>query len=462
MYLTTDSLKRMAASCVAALKTEKVSLNDSITKIALENEMSADQVKRMVETTNQLAYLSELSTSDDRTFEFDVANYDEVIAGIMPTMNKEASAVGGNPLELVAQSFQTPLEKVAGEFTQEFSLQDLQKVAGQQRIVLDELKDAEYDNLVKIAQYRVEILRDPEALLKMATLKDGEDLSKIVFGHTKLASDVRQEWSADDMTVLQALSDTIEMCKEAQEKKRDLTEKVENAEGILKQAFVSAAANTLKSVGSSIASKGKSLMNKAEGVGSTYEVSTGTKRKHNAWSALRGQKMNTTLLGLTNGTLQGFDKIAEAYEIPESRQPAAKEALREELMKTASYGSEFASAFAGDKVGKAALGLGAGALLGLGSMAVQKIGRAFGKIKGRTGFDIAFRKALEESEILQNDPMKAKRMAMTIYGFAPTVASDANVLTNILVNSIHGSSIDLQTVKAITELEEKLVKMRER
>ena len=460
MYLTTDSLKRMAASCVAALKTENISLNDSITKTALEHEMSADQVKRMVETTNQLAYLSELSTSDDRTFEFDVARYEEIIAGIMPTMNKEASAVSGNPLELVAQSFQTPLEKVASSAPLEYTIKDLQKVAGQQRIILNELKDAEYGNLMKIAQYREEILRDPEALLKMAHFYDGDYLSQIVFGHNKVASEVRQEWSDDEMNVLQALSETIEMCKEAQEKKRELTDKVENAEGIIKEAFLSAAANAAKSMGSSIVSKGKKAMSIGEAALSTHEVSTGTKRTHNAWSALRGQKMNTTLLGLTNRTLQGFDKIAEAYEIPLSRQPAAKEALREELTKTASYGSEFASAFAGDKVGKAALGLGAGALIGLGSLAVQKIGRAFGKIKGRTGFDISFRKALEESEILQNDPMKAKRMAMTVYGFAPTVASDPNVLTNILVNSIHGSSIDLQTVKAITELEEKLVKTR--
>ena len=111
-------------------------------------------------------------------------------------------------------------------------------------------------------------------------------------------------------------------------------------------------------------------------------------------------------------------------------------------------------------MGKAALGLGIGALGGLASMAVNKIGRVFGATANRASYDRAFRTAMKDSEILQNDPMKAKRMADTIFGFAPMVASDPNVLSNILVNSIHGDSMDLQTVRAVTELEEKLTKMK--
>ena len=173
--------------------------------------------------------------------------------------------------------------------------------------------------------------------------------------------------------------------------------------------------------------------------------------------------MNETIQGFKEGTLAGFDKIAEAYNIPADYYDEAKEQLAIEIDgmdKEAGFGADFATSFGGGPVGKAALGLGMGALGGLGAMAVHKIGKAFGAAVGRAGYDAAFRTAMKNSEILQNDPQKAKRMVDTVFGFAPTVACDANVLTNILVNSIHGDSIDLQTVKAITELEEKLAKIK--
>lgn len=174
--------------------------------------------------------------------------------------------------------------------------------------------------------------------------------------------------------------------------------------------------------------------------------------------------MNETIQGVTDTLLSGFEKIASAYEIPAEYHEEAKAALSGEvelLAKEAGWGGDFAgAAFGGGAVGKAALGLGASAIAGLGAMAVNKIGSAFGAQANRASFDQAFKTALSNSEILQNDPQKAKRMADTIFGFAPTVAADANVLTNILTNSIHGDSMDLQTVKAVTELEEKLTKMK--
>ena len=174
--------------------------------------------------------------------------------------------------------------------------------------------------------------------------------------------------------------------------------------------------------------------------------------------------MNETIKGVTATLEAGFEKIASAYDIPAEYHEEAKAAISSEfenLVKEAGFGADFAAeAFGGGAVGKAALGLGVGAIAGLGAMAVKKIGSAFGAEANRASFDRAFRQVMSESEILQNDPMKAKRMADSIFEFAPTVASDANVLENILSNSIHGNSLDLQTVRAVTELEEKLHKMR--
>lgn len=187
--------------------------------------------------------------------------------------------------------------------------------------------------------------------------------------------------------------------------------------------------------------------------------------------------MNETIQGVTATLEEGFDKIAEAFDIPAEYRDEAKAAISgevESLVKEANFfsgvmdgakGTLGGGGFgAGAVLGTAAVGIGgalaADAIKGLASMAVRKVGSAFGAKANRASYDAAFRTALSESEILQNDPQKAKRMADTIFGFAPTVASDANVLANILANSIHGESMDLQTVRAVTELEEKLVKMK--
>lgn len=160
-------------------------------------------------------------------------------------------------------------------------------------------------------------------------------------------------------------------------------------------------------------------------------------------------------------------KLASELDIPEDQYGEFVEQVGDELDlsirlngmdKEASFGANFISAFGGKEVGKAALGLGAAALGGLGAMAVKKVARGFGASANRSAYETALQHAISSSEVLQNNPEKAKMMGDSIFRVAPNVASDANLLRNILDNSIYGESIDLQTVKAVTDLEEKLLK----
>ena len=178
--------------------------------------------------------------------------------------------------------------------------------------------------------------------------------------------------------------------------------------------------------------------------------------------------MQELINGFKSTLSEGMDKVASVYDIPSDQYGEFVEACGDELerslisngmAKEAGYGADFVSAFGGAKVGDKMLGLGAAALGGLGVLAVKKVSDSFGGASNRTGYNLALQKAIQSSEVLQNDPAKAKRMGDTIFGFAPTVAQDSNVLRNILDNAIYGDSIDLQTVRAVTELEEKLKKM---
>lgn len=306
MQLTTDGLKKMAAQSVASLRSEGTTLNESITKLAMDNSMNSDQVQRMVETTNQLAYLSELDGTNDRTFEFDVANYDDILDGMVsaPGMDKQASeSEGMSPMDIINGIF-SPIEKVAQEKEATFEkwgrnqkIQALKKMAGQERMALEELECAEHDNLVKLAQHRAIVSRDPEALLKMAKFENKLAMTKMVYGHEKVAQDVRQLWSTEDMQHVQALSDRLDMCKQAQQRKVVLADRVQRAEEFIKQAFVGAALNAGRaalSKGSTAAAqspkmaKAKKVFNTFDNVDSANEVRKGTKKNHDVWSSLRG------------------------------------------------------------------------------------------------------------------------------------------------------------------------------
>lgn len=198
--------------------------------------------------------------------------------------------------------------------------------------------------------------------------------------------------------------------------------------------------------------------------------------------------MNDLIKGFKDTLSQGMDKIASEYQIDPSNYDEFLVKVAEEfetsvkangLDKEALFGKAFSAGAAaaakiphglslssklGYGLGTAAIGvgatLGANAIQGLASMAVNKVGNMFGASSNRSAYEHSLAQAIAGSEILTNaDPMKVKRMADSIFMFAPTVAADSNVLTNILVNAIHGDSIDLQTVRAVTELEEKLSKI---
>lgn len=318
MYITPDSLKNMAVTLVAGYKTNGTSLNDSITKVAMDNEMNSEQVKRLVETTNQMAYLSELEGQDDRTFEFEVADYNNILDNLVKDadMTKVASASNPSPMDLISSKFRAPIEKAAADKEASLEkwgkgqkLQALNKVASQQRAILDELMSHEHDDLVKLAQLKATIKRDPEALIKMAKFDNNLAMVKLVFGHDKSAEfDPRVMYREAELGTVKELSDKLSMLKEASEKIADLKPKVEKAEGLLKEAFVAAALSTAgrmissgiskapgvaKSIGAKIkTSKPGQTVGKAytafDAVDSTNTVGKNTNRNFDAWSSLRG------------------------------------------------------------------------------------------------------------------------------------------------------------------------------
>jgi hypothetical protein len=77
--ISTHELQDIAVQSVTEFFNNSVSLNDSLCKQASDRGLNKDQLARAVEATNTLAYLRSIDVAKDRTSEFPLASYDEIV-----------------------------------------------------------------------------------------------------------------------------------------------------------------------------------------------------------------------------------------------------------------------------------------------------------------------------------------------------------------------------------------------
>jgi len=100
--------------------------------------------------------------------------------------------------------------------------------------------------------------------------------------------------------------------------------------------------------------------------------------------------------------------------------------------------------------GKGVSGIG----MQLGLMAASAIGSAVSNSTLKTKYLKAMETAIRRSSILQQaDKSKVMSFGDTIFKFAPSVATDANVLGMVLANAIHGETLDPMTIQSLQNME---------
>lgn len=77
--ISNTDLQDIAVHCTSAFLNGGTPLATSLAKQASDRGLNSDQVKRAIEATNTLCYLKGLEVGSDRTFEFPVAEYGDVI-----------------------------------------------------------------------------------------------------------------------------------------------------------------------------------------------------------------------------------------------------------------------------------------------------------------------------------------------------------------------------------------------
>lgn len=105
MELDNEQLKDISISVVEGFINYKVPLNEGIAKQASEMELNSDQIKRVVEASNTIAYLRLQKEAEDKTFEFPVGDYE----GVMKTMVLPSDSSVGTTLLKEAHASMDPI-----------------------------------------------------------------------------------------------------------------------------------------------------------------------------------------------------------------------------------------------------------------------------------------------------------------------------------------------------------------
>lgn len=309
MNLTTEALKQMAAQVVAGANAGVHTMSEGIAKIACDQDMNVEQVKRLVEAGNQIAYLSKMASADDRTFEFQTANYDDVIGIITaPGVEKQASAYKPSPLSIVLTK---PMEKKASapvepQMDPKDMLVALRAECSKLVKQAQDLHMAQQDSMVELIKQAEQLRRDQNVLEKIAFVSKDDpsqyaELCHLVLGHVKAASRVRS-FPAGDVLNVKSLQESVSQSRDLVAKTKETEATLDKVASVLsqhtgmtKEAFIGPAlraAGALKKVISPGAARAAKAVG---GVGTlgmagmeVAQISQGARPNNDVWKSLHG------------------------------------------------------------------------------------------------------------------------------------------------------------------------------
>jgi hypothetical protein len=296
--ISVSDLQEIAVKCTSDFLNSGISLNQGLAKMASEKDLNPEQLRRAVEATNTLTYLKSIEVTGDRTSEFPLAEYGQILkmasipeAFDVPQQVKSAS--------LMEESNQTWSEKRAGalatqEVEAEASLQYSFPLMEKQALQAFFIKEAHANarrveflqaeglvlaqQLVKLAS---EVKADPLGLEKLScAILDPAHFKKVsclVYGTPRESLDFVGEMTKsasfrkpEFLKAAEELSDKLILAEEIQAELQKRSGLQKQAEEMQKEAFLGALAGTVaKGIGSGV---GKAIGGTASLAGSGIKM----------------------------------------------------------------------------------------------------------------------------------------------------------------------------------------------
>lgn len=302
---TADFLKNSAVTVTANFISKEVPLSAGVAEIARKNSLNMEQIKRLVEVVNQVTYLKILSTAKDRTFEFPLAKFEDVV-GLLVTPEIQSMTdtnMKASPLQIIGISDEVPIEKVASDTgwvpSGQEKLAYLSKYYYSTRHRLEKIAEREITLLEEIKDLISECKSDESFMDKAACVTDGdeESLTKIamlVYGEKRSFTGETLFYDTD----LEQASKAVGLLKEAAslvEERKTLEDQMQKlaASNSIPNTFQNAASN-IQGMSNKAAGIGKNIGKGAMSIGSLglklvdplMAVATRSPRKQNIWKSL--------------------------------------------------------------------------------------------------------------------------------------------------------------------------------
>lgn len=142
MQFDQDTIKDLSVYAVQQFVSNKVPLDVSIAEKAKSLKLNEDQVKRVVESTNVIAFLKLRDGAEDKTFEFQVASFPGVMNALLGNFQDKAyvDVLGPECATLDKTAFVVTAEVPEGQ-----RLQTLYKAAAHLRADLEKIAQEHYN-----------------------------------------------------------------------------------------------------------------------------------------------------------------------------------------------------------------------------------------------------------------------------------------------------------------------------
>lgn len=223
MHFDQDTIKELAVYAVQQFVSNQVPLDESIAEKARSLRLNEDQVRRVVESTNVIAFLKLREGAEDKTFEFKVASFPGVMDYLLGT-GTDRGYIDTTPPE---ESFEKAAFDVSAEVPSDQVHQALAKSLYHVRAELEKVAQHQYNCVSDLERLVPALVKQANWQERLQAVTSESDFSRIMGafgknGFEKSASLQDLVFVGKELEVARQVVDLIKTAGELSAKKSEL------------------------------------------------------------------------------------------------------------------------------------------------------------------------------------------------------------------------------------------------
>lgn len=179
--ISPETIRDISVKTVEDFLNNKVPLSQGLAKQAAAYDLNSEQVKRAVESTNNIAYLKILQLSDDRTVEFPLAKFAEVMAQATIPDNFQEKIANVKTTQEAVQIEKTASAPVEYEMSEAETFVYFVKSAAANKQALEDLEWRTEAAKEELLNFSKTLQKDAAWMDKLACVTTEEEFSQLSY-----------------------------------------------------------------------------------------------------------------------------------------------------------------------------------------------------------------------------------------------------------------------------------------